>query len=73
MSLGYRIASMRGYRRLTQGELGARIGVAKQTVCNWENGTSRPNVDLIRAICIAIDCSADYLLELTDNPIRRSE
>lgn len=32
MSLGARIASMRGYRRLNQEELGGRVGVAKQTL-----------------------------------------
>ena len=73
MSLGLRIASMRGYRRLTQEQLGSLVGVSKQTLSGWENGASRPNADLIRSLCIALDCSADYLLELTDNPIRRSE
>ncbi len=67
MSLGTRIASMRGYRRLNQDQLGGLVGVSKQTVSGWENSTSRPNADYIRALCIALDCSADYLLELTDD------
>lgn len=67
MSLGTRIASMRGYRRLNQDQLGGMVGVSKQTVSGWEHDTSRPNADYIRELCLALDCSADYLLELTDD------
>lgn len=67
MSLGTRIASMRGYRRLTQEQLGGLTGVSKQTISGWEHDTSKPNADYIRELCNALDCSADYLLELTDD------
>lgn len=67
MSLGTRIASMRGYRRLNQDQLGGLVGVSKQTISGWEHDTSRPNADYIRELCIALDCSADYLLELNDD------
>ena len=70
MSLGSRIASMRGFRQLTQGELGGLVGVSKQTISGWEHNTSKPNAEYIRALCIALDCSADYLLGLTDEPKR---
>lgn len=73
MSLGLRIASMRGYRRLTQEQLGNLIGVSKQTMSGWENGASRPNADYIRELCIALGCSADYLLELSNDPKLRGE
>lgn len=66
MSLGSRIASMRGYRILTQDELGGIVGVSKQTISGWEHDTSKPNADYLRELCRALDCSADYLLELTD-------
>lgn len=32
VSIGQRIASMRGFRRLTQEQLGGMVGVTKQTV-----------------------------------------
>ena len=67
MSLGTRIASMRGYRRLNQDTLGGMVGVSKQTISGWEHDTSRPNANYIRELCLALDCSADYLLELTDD------
>jgi transcriptional regulator with XRE-family HTH domain len=68
MSLGSRIASMRGYRQLTQGELGELVGVSKQTISGWEHDTSKPNADYIRDLCRALGCTADYLLELADDP-----
>ena len=68
MSLGSRIASMRGYRRLTQEELGGAVGVSKQTISGWEHDSSKPNADCIRRLCKSLECSSDYLLELTDDP-----
>jgi len=67
MSLGTRIASMRGYRRLSQDQLGGMVGVSKQTISGWEHDTSKPNANYLRELCMALDCSADYLLELTDD------
>jgi len=67
MSLGSRIASMRGYRRFTQEELGNMVGVSKQTMSGWEHDTSKPNANYLRELCKALGCSADYLLELDDD------
>lgn len=64
MSLGRRIASMRGYRRLNQDQLGGMVGVSKQTISGWEHDTSKPNANYLRELCMALDCSADYLLNL---------
>lgn len=67
MSLGTRIASMRGYRRLNQDQLGGMVGVSKQTISGWEHDTSKPNANYLRELCKALNCSADYLLELTED------
>ncbi len=68
MSIGRRITAMRGYRVLTQEELGDLVGVAKQTVSNWENDRRVPRANELKALCKALECSADYLLELEDDP-----
>lgn len=68
MSLGRRIMFVRGVRRMTQEELGRRVGVSKQTVCNWEADYRSPDASKIRLLCKALDCTADYLLELSDQP-----
>lgn len=57
MSLGIRIASMRGYRRLTQEELGNMVGVSKQTMSGWERNTAKPNANYLRELCKALGCS----------------
>ena len=67
MSLGKRIASMRGYRRLNQEQLGGFVGVTKQTISGWENDRRIPDAGDIRELCKALDCSSDYLLELSDD------
>lgn len=68
MSLGNRIASMRGFRQMSQSVLGGRIGVSKQAICNWEKGRSNPDAEDIRNLCLVLGCTADYLLGLADDP-----
>lgn len=68
MSLGNRIASMRGFRQMSQSVLGGLIGVSKQAICNWEKGRSSPDAGDIRNLCIVLGCTADYLLGLADDP-----
>ena len=68
MSIGRRITAMRGYRMMTQDELGELVGVAKQTVSNWEHDRRVPRANELKALCRALECSSDYLLELVDEP-----
>lgn len=69
MSLGTRIASMRGYRRMTQEQLGGLVGVSKQTISTWEHDRSKPDANDIVAMCLAMRCTSDYLLGLVDEPM----
>lgn len=68
MSLGTRIASMRGYRLMNQPQLGGLVGVSKQTISNWEHDYRSPDADDLRKLCRALGCTSDYLLELVDDP-----
>ncbi len=68
MSIGRRITAMRGYRMLSQEQLGALVGVAKQTVSNWENDRRVPRANELKKLCKTLGCSADYLLGLADEP-----
>ena len=67
-SIGLRIASMRGFRRLTPEQLGDYVGVTKQTVSGWEHGKRTPDSGMLAEICRALDCSADYIIGLSDTP-----
>ena len=54
MSIGRRITAMRGYRMMTQDELGELVGVAKQTVSNWEHDRRVPRANELKALCRAL-------------------
>ena len=51
---------------LTQSQLAKKIGVAKSTYCNWEQGTREPNVLKLKAIAKALGVTSDYLLGMED-------
>lgn len=57
-----RIAILRKERKLSQKELGAIIGVAQNTICNWENGKREPDYDSLKKMAFFFNCSTDYLL-----------
>ena len=64
--IGICIARARKLRNMKQVELGAAIGVSDQTISNWEVGLRTPRADYVRRMCEVLDCSADYLLGLSD-------
>lgn len=68
MTLGTRIAAMRGYRRMNQETLGGLVGVTKQTVSGWEHDRRKPDAGDIRNLCLVLGCTSDYLLGLSDDP-----
>lgn len=52
---------------LTQAQLAERIGVAKSTYCNWEQGAREPNVLKLKAIAKALGVTTDYLVGMEEN------
>ena len=60
---------VRFYRQrmgIEQKELARRIGITGNAVCNWENGRSRPDVNLLPAICDALGITLYDLYALDD-------
>lgn len=67
-----RIALLRKNRKMSQKELGTVVGVAQNTVCNWENGNREPDHEALKKMAVFFDCSIDYLLgqeETEEEPI----
>lgn len=60
--LGNRIKELRKQNNLTQAELGAKLGVIKQTISSWENGVSSPSNETLANIATIFGVSTDYLL-----------
>ena len=51
------IALLSKERNLKHKELGAIIGVAQNTVCNWENGKREPDHESLKELAVFFDCS----------------
>lgn len=55
-------------RRLTQGELAAKIGVQAQTIGNIETGKAEPRLKTQRNLAEALNVPVDELFDLDEQP-----
>ena len=62
IKIGTTIAMLRNNKKMTQAELGDRIGVSFQAVSKWERGETLPDVSTLPALADALDTSIDYIL-----------
>lgn len=51
---------------LNQTQLAKKIGIKPSQVSEWLSGKSKPGYDSLRAICVALDISADILLGIKE-------
>lgn len=70
-----RIRFFREKKNLEQKAFAARLGVTANAVSNWECGRSRPDVNLLPAVCEALDITFYdlYNMESPDNPLSTRE
>ena len=68
MSIGKSIAKYRKEKSLTQGELGAKLGVTNQAVSKWESEVSMPDVMLLPEIATALNITLDDLYGIAKEP-----
>lgn len=61
--LGERILKLRKQQRLSQEELGEKIGVTRQTISNWELGETSPNPEQLKLLSKTLNISIDELLD----------
>lgn len=66
--LGQRINEMRTSLGWNQVELAKRLGVAKQTVSNWENENIQPSIEMLIRLSKLLGVTTDYLLGLDNTP-----
>ncbi len=57
-----RLRELRRQYRMTQDDIGCRIGVQKAAVCKYEKGQCQLAPDMIVTLCDLFNVSADYLL-----------
>ena len=59
---GGAIKSLRELRRLTQAELGEKIGVSSKTVSKWETARGLPDITLLQPLSQALGVSVMELM-----------
>ena len=64
--VGNRIKELRIENGMTQTDLAQKIGVATNTVSQYEKGLSKTSIDVIANLAIALETTTDYLLGLSD-------
>ena len=60
--IGKNIKELRIRAKLTQEELAEKLFVTRQTVSNYENGKSRPDVDMIVRIGEVLNADANTVI-----------
>ncbi|MBQ3495034.1 MAG: helix-turn-helix transcriptional regulator [Clostridia bacterium] len=66
LGLGKNIKALRKDRKLTQDELGIRLGYSQRTISDWERNASEPNVEAIRKIVQLFNITVDDLFDEGD-------
>lgn len=61
-SFGNFISALREQRGLSQYQLGALVGVSDKAISKWENGVSKPRINVIRKLADVLDVGIDELL-----------
>lgn len=62
MTIGSNIKKLRTGKKLTQDQLAEKLYVTRQTVSNWERGTSQPDLEQLEAIAGALEVDVTTLL-----------
>ncbi len=68
-----RIRQSRMNAGLNQAQLASMVGITGSSVANWENGIRRPDIDMLKRVCIVLRVSADKILGIAQYDKRPSE
>lgn len=68
---GRRLKEAREARGLTQPQLAVKARCGLSGISQAENGHKDMTVAVFRRLCLALDVSSDYLLDLSDAQARR--
>ena len=60
--IGRFIANCRKQRKMTQSELGEKLGVTEKSVSNWEKGRNMPDLSLFKPLCNELNITLNDLL-----------
>lgn len=60
--IGSFIQQLRKENNLTQEQLGEKLGVSNRSISRWENGTTMPDITLMKCICDEFGISISELI-----------
>ncbi|GAA2917353.1 helix-turn-helix domain-containing protein [Enterococcus pseudoavium] len=63
MDVGKRLKMRRNELKLTQDYVAEKLGITRQTISNWENGRSYPDIERIIRLSELYELSLDELLK----------
>lgn len=63
--IGKRIRLLRNENRMTQADLGTKLGVGKTTISNYETGNSYPDNEIVLKLSKLFNVSTDFILGKT--------
>ena len=63
IDIGRYLSEFRKYYKITQDELAGRLGVTRQAVSKWENGTAIPDIDLLMKLSDIYGISINDILK----------
>ena len=61
---GKNIRSARIAKSLTQKQLADLVKTTQHTISKYENDSVEPNLQMFRSICLALEVSADEILDI---------
>lgn len=61
--IGNFISQLRKDKKMTQAELGDKLGVTNKTVSRWENGNYLPDISTMQLLCAEFDISINEFLK----------
>lgn len=65
MTFGEKLKIARTQAGLKQAELAKRLNTTGNTISNWENNVSKPDLDMLSFICGVLHVNASYFLQAT--------
>ena len=63
------LKNIREQKNITQVKLSTEIEVSQELISHYEIGQSKPNIENLIKLADYFNCSTDYLLNRTDNPM----
>jgi len=72
MSLGLKIASLRKKIKLSQADLGKKVGTSGDIIGRYERDEVKPSIEVASRIADTLDVSLDYLMGKTEVELDKS-